>query len=166
MDLLGSVLLVVVCILICQAAGFIGSVWTTRNIRTWFDGLRKPSFTPPGYLIGIIWTILFTLMGISLFLVLEKAISGTGATLAIALFSIQLVLNVLWNYFFFELRSPKYGLIEIVVLGAFIVLTIAAFWAISPLAALLLVPYIVWVCIAASLNASIYVLNRDRKPAK
>ena len=73
-DLIASALLLIACIALSEAAGVIGSVWTRKGLG-WFDSLRKPSFTPPGYLIGIIWTILFALMGISLFLVIDQSVN-------------------------------------------------------------------------------------------
>ncbi len=158
-DLASAAILLIVCVALCEAAGVIGSVWTRRGL-TWFDSLRKPSFTPPGYLIGVIWTILFALMGFSLFLVIERGSSGQDVTIPLIVFAIQLVLNIVWNYFFFARRSPRLGLAEIALLWTCIAVTIAAFWNVSANAALLLLPYIAWVSIAAALNASIWHLNR------
>lgn len=134
-------------------------MWTRKGLD-WFASLRKPSFTPPGYLIGAIWTILFALMGIALFLVIDQGSNGRDVTLPLMAFTVQLVLNIAWNYFFFARRSPFLGLVEIALLWASIAFTIAAFWDVSVIAAVLLLPYIAWVSIAAALNASIWSQNR------
>jgi translocator protein len=158
-DALSSAVLLIACIALSESAGVIGSVWTRKGLG-WFDSLHKPSFTPPGYLIGVIWTILFALMGISLFLVIEQGTNGRTVTVPLMVFAVQLVLNILWNYFFFARRSPRLGLMEIALLWASIAITIVVFWDVSTSAALLLLPYIAWVSIAAALNASIWSLNR------
>jgi translocator protein len=158
-DLISSTILLIACIALSEAAGVIGSVWTRKGLG-WYDGLRKPSFTPPGYLIGIIWTSLFALMGISLFLVIDQSVNGQDVLVPFLLFAVQLILNITWNYFFFARRSPLLGLVEITLLWASIAATIVAFWGVSVIAALLLIPYIAWVSIAAALNASIWSQNR------
>jgi tryptophan-rich sensory protein len=159
MDLLASIILAAVCVVICEVVGGSGSIWTRRNLE-WFYDLRRPSWTPPGYLIGIIWTSLFFLIGIALFLIIEQGLAGKDVTLQMALFIAQFALNVSWNYLFFGLRSLRYGLMEIAALWVAIALTIIAFWQVSTLAAVLLIPYIVWVSIATTLNASIYGMNK------
>jgi benzodiazapine receptor len=150
----------VISVVICQLAGIIGSVFTTPAIAGWYVSIRKPAFTPPNWLFAPVWIILFLLMGISLFMVwrigLDTANVGTGLTL----FGIQLALNILWSVAFFGLRSPIAGLIVIIILWVFILLTIVQFSKLSELAALLLIPYIVWVSYAAVLNLSIFILNR------
>jgi benzodiazapine receptor len=146
-------------IMICQAAGIIGFIFTSSSVSTWYTTLTKPEFTPPGSVISAIWLILFTLMGISLFLVWREGLSRPEVKSALYIFAAQLIVNVLWSGAFFGLRSPFAGMIAIAILWALILLTIAKFWPISRTAALLLVPYILWVSFAAFLNYSIWRLN-------
>lgn len=92
-------------IIICQLAGVIGSIFTTSQISGWYANLQKPSFIPPNWLFGPVWTILFTLMGISLYWIWGKRLERNFRR-AILFFGIQLVLNILWNFFFFGLQNP------------------------------------------------------------
>jgi benzodiazapine receptor len=151
--------LLIITVAICLTAGVIGSFLTTPNIPTWYADLNKPWFTPPSWVFGPVWTILYILMGISLFLVLREGWERRDVRIGTAVFGIQLVLNILWSYLFFGLRSPLYGLIGIVALWIAILATIVWFFRISRPAAILLVPYIAWVSIATALNYSIYVMN-------
>ncbi len=146
-------------IIICLMAGFIGSVFTVDSIQTWYMGIEKPFFNPPNWVFGPVWTTLFILMGISLYLVWSRGIKTNDAKIALTLFAAQLVLNVLWSIIFFSLKSPFYAFIEIVILWTAILLTIIWFRKISKTAGYLLVPYILWVSFAAVLNLSIFLLN-------
>jgi translocator protein len=146
-------------IIICQAAGVLGSFFTSQSVTTWYPSLVKPEFTPPGWVIGLIWVILFTLMGISLFLVWREGLGRPGVKTALYVFAAQIVVNILWSAAFFGLRSPIAGIVVIAILWAIILFNILKFWPISRNAALLLVPYILWVSFAALLNFSIWVLN-------
>ena len=147
-------------ILICQAAGVIGSLFTTPSIPTWYASIEKPSFTPPNSVFGPVWITLFLLMGIALFLVWREGLSDRNVRNTFTLFIVQLVLNVLWSAAFFGLRSPLAGLVVIIVLWAAILLTIIRFFGISRAAGALLIPYIAWVSYAAVLNGALYILNR------
>lgn len=144
-------------IIVCQLAGVVGSFFTTPAIPTWYAGLEKPFFTPPGWLIGAVWITLYTLMGVSLFIVWNRGVKESKK--ALHLFFLQLVLNASWSVGFFGLRSPLAGLVLIVPLWLSIVLTILEFNRLSRKAALLLLPYILWVSFAAFLNLSIFVMN-------
>jgi tryptophan-rich sensory protein len=137
------------------AAG-IGGVATARSVGTWYQTLAKPSFNPPDAVFGPVWGILYTLMALALWLVWR---TGAGATPAVVCFLVQLALNVLWSLLFFGLRRPWLGLIDIVALWAAIVATIVVFARARPLAAWLLVPYLLWVSFATVLNAAIVWLN-------
>jgi len=147
-------------ILVCQFAGFIGSFFTFPSIPTWYKNLKKPSFAPPNWVFAPVWVTLYTLMGISLFIVLRADLGNLSVQLALLIFGIQLALNVLWSFVFFRLRSLLGGLVTIAVLWIAIFLTILSFLNISLLAGLLLVPYIIWSSFAAFLNYSILVLNK------
>ena len=149
----------IVCILICQAAGFIGSLFTAPAIPNWYANLAKPFFTPPNYVFAPVWTTLFLMMGVSLFLIWRK--SGVVDTIrpALILFGVQLLLNVLWSVMFFGLRSPFAAFIEILFLWFAILATIMLFFSLSKAAGILLVPYILWVSFATVLNFMIWRLN-------
>ena len=149
----------IVSILIPQVAGLIGARFTTPQIPTWYASLRKPVFTPPSAVFGPVWTLLFLLMGIALYLVWRRGIGVSEVKVALIAFGFQLVLNVLWSFLFFGLRSPFWGLVDILALFCAILLTIVLFFRISTTAGILLLPYLLWVSFASILNAAIWRLN-------
>jgi benzodiazapine receptor len=155
----GDIAKLAISILICQLAGVVGSVFTSSSVSDWYPTLIKPSFTPPGGIIGAVWIILFTLMGVSLFLVWQKGPGKPEVKSALIIFFAQLAVNVLWSAAFFGLRSPAAGMAVIIVLLVLIAITINRFLTVSRAAALLLVPYILWACFAAFLNFTIWRLN-------
>lgn len=146
-------------IALCQAAGIVAALATAQSVRTWYPTLAKPSFTPPNWLFGPVWILLYALMGIALYLVWQRAQEGLEVRKALVVFFVQLLLNVLWSFIFFGLQSPFWALIEILVLWLFILATIAIFWKISRAASVLLVPYSVWVTYAAALTYALWRLN-------
>ncbi len=147
----------------CIGASFLAALpgaWAGANAASdWYDALSKPPFTPPGYLFGIVWPILYTMMGFALFLIL-KTPPRPKRTAAIALFAAQLLLNALWTPLFFRWRLIGVALLEIIALWVLILLTVAAFQKLSRTAAALLVPYLAWVSFAIVLNAGFWLLNR------
>jgi len=149
-----------ICIAACQLVGFVGSFFTRPAIPAWYAGLQKPSFAPPNWLFGPMWISLYLLMAIAAYLVWQKGLAVEGARAALVIFILQLLLNALWSPAFFGLRSPLAGAVVIALLWLAIVLTIILFWKVSRPAALLLLPYILWVTLASALNISIYLLNR------
>ncbi len=156
---LNNIFKIIGAILICQAAGVIGTIFTIPAIPIWYAALQKPSFAPPNWLFGPVWLVLYALMGIALYLIWKKRTYNLKANQALVIFFIQLALNSLWSFLFFGLRNPLAGLVGIVALWFAIVWAIIAFFRISRPAAYLLVPYILWVSLAAYLNYSIFVLN-------
>lgn len=140
------------------AAGWLGSLATTPNIPTWYASLEKPLLNPPNEIFGPVWGILYLLMGISAYLVWVSTTKGTKRWAATA-FALQLALNTLWSVTFFGLQQPYGGVAVIVLLLGAIVWTIVEFKKFSKLAALLLAPYLLWVCFATYLNAGIALLN-------
>lgn len=141
---------------ICLGAGILGSFFTVSSPSagglTWYFTLNKPFFSPPNWVFGPVWTILYILMGISLYLVwIKREVPG--------IFWIQLILNALWSMIFFGLKNPSAALIDIIALWIAIVLTIKAFSKINKLAANLLYPYLAWVSFASVLNLAIVLLN-------
>lgn len=149
------------CIVICQAAGIIGSIFTAQSVATWYTTLHKPSFSPPNWLFAPVWITLYTMMGIALYLVWRKSESTDIPSVVFILFAVQLVLNALWSFIFFGLRSPFWGFVEITMLWLAILAVILLFWKFSRYAALLLVPYLLWVSFAAILNFSLWRLNPE-----
>jgi tryptophan-rich sensory protein len=149
-------------ILVCLAAGIIGSAFTMPAIAGWYATLAKPAFSPPNWLFGPAWTVLYILMGASLYLVWSKNSTLKEAkwkSIAIKAFAIQLILNVAWSVLFFGLQSAVLGFAGIVALWISIAATMRLFRKIDRKAFWLLVPYILWVSFAAVLNFSIWVLN-------
>lgn len=144
----------------CQLAGAVGAIFTRSAIPSWYAPLKKPWFTPPGWLFGPAWITLYLLMAVAAYLVWQKGLAFPGARAALAAFALQLLLNALWSPVFFGLRSPLAGAAVIVLLWLAIGLTMVLFWKISQAAALLLIPYLLWVTYASALNISIYFLNR------
>jgi len=154
-----EILKLVASVLLCQIAGFLGSLFTTPAISTWYATLKKPFFTPPNWIFSPVWISLFILMGISLFFVWRRT-DHPKFKIAFIFFFVQLILNVLWSIFFFGLKLPLLGLVDIVLLWIAILLTIQHFSKVSKFAGMLLLPYLVWVSFATLLNFSLWILNR------
>ena len=146
-------------IILIEIIGSSGAIATTPAIPVWYASLVKPFFTPPSWVFGPVWTSLFFLMGFALFLVWQEGLDKRPVRIAVYVFSIQMVLNVLWSFLFFGLQNPLLGLIEIVILWVAILVTILKFYKVSRSAAYLLIPYICWVTIATALNLGIWLLN-------
>lgn len=142
----------IISILICQSAGLIGSVFTAPAIQGWYSNLIRPSFSPPNWLFGPVWTLLYILMGIAFYLIWVKR----GVSI---LFIIHLFFNALWSVLFFGLKNPLLALIDLIIIWLFILVLIISFYKIKKLAAWLLVPYLFWVSFAGALNLYIWVLN-------
>ncbi|WP_122089667.1 TspO/MBR family protein [Halalkalicoccus subterraneus] len=138
--------------------GALGVPFTTPD-SAWFQALDKPWFYPPGAAFGVVWTVLFSLMGIAAFLVYRHGVENRAVRIALGLFALQMVVNVAWSPAFFAAQELLLAFGIIVVLWALIVATIAAFSWVDRRAALLLVPYLAWVSFAAVLNYSIWALN-------
>lgn len=136
----------------------IGSIFTSRGLIDWYVALNKPSFTPPSWVFPLTWTIIYTLMGIAFFLVWQNKTELLFRPALLA-YGIQLILNLLWSFFFFTLKSPTLAFIDIVLLWIAIIATIIIFYKISTIATYLLVPYLLWISFASVLNFSIIILN-------
>lgn len=149
----------VVSILIAQSAGLIGTFATFSAISTWYVYLNKPFFSPPNWVFGPTWTLLYTLMGISTYLIWRKYRFGKKAHKFYQAYSIQLVLNALWSILFFGLKWVGGAFIEIIVMWYFIYRSIHEGTKLDARAAYLLYPYLAWVSFASFLNLAILVLN-------
>lgn len=146
-------------LLICQLAGLIGSLFTISKIPNWYMTLNKPELAPPNWIFGPVWTTLFVLMGIALYIVWKQGIDRKDVKIALYIFGTQLILNVLWSIIFFGLENPGSAFIEIISLWISILLSIIYFYRINKTAGYLLIPYITWVSFASYLNFMIWVLN-------
>lgn len=147
-------------LLLSLASGAVGAL-ATRSAREFYGGLAKPTWAPPGWLFGPVWTTLYVLMGIAAWLVWRKG-GWSGASGALTLFVAQLACNALWSWIFFAWRRGALAFAEIIVLLVLIVATMAAFARVHRVAALLLVPYLGWVLFASALTLSVWRANLDR----
>lgn len=148
----------VIAIFICQSAGLIGSFFTVPAIPTWYAGLVKPVFNPPPWLFGPVWTLLYTLMGIALYLLWQKRQEKQVKSLMIV-FLVHLFFNATWSIVFFGLQNIWLALANIIILWLFIVYLIIKAWSYRRWVSYLLIPYLLWVSFASVLNFSIRVLN-------
>lgn len=137
--------------------GAMGSIFTVSEITTWYAGLNKPFFSPPNWVFGPVWTTLYILMGVSLYLVWISKKKKRDMVMGIFLF--QLFLNFLWSIIFFANHNPQAAFIEVIILWVFILMTIKETRAISKNASYLLYPYLAWVTFASILNLAIVILN-------
>ena len=144
----------------CEAAGGIGAFLSREGLQEWYPKLQKPSFNPPDWVFGPTWTLLYALMGTSLWLAEERDEDGAAKWNSRVFFGAQLLLNVLWTYVFFGRRAPGWAFVEVLVLLAAIAATVASFSKVSRTAALLLVPYLLWTGFASVLTFSVWRLNR------
>lgn len=154
-----KMLRLLVVLLITFLAGFIGQLFTTPSIPTWYAALNKPVFNPPNWIFAPVWTTLYTLMAVSAWLIWNKGLDNKDVKAGLKLFCLQLALNSLWSIIFFGLHLPWTAFVEIVFLGLVIFATIKAFSKVSQLASWLLIPYFLWVCFASVLNLTIVLLN-------
>ena len=124
----------------------------------WYASLSKPPWTPPGWLFGPVWTLLYLMIGVAGHLAYGQC-DGRQRAIAFGVYGLQLLLNALWSWLFFGLERPDLAFVDIVALLGLIVLNIVLFLPISRAAGLLLVPYALWVAFASALNFSIWRLN-------
>jgi tryptophan-rich sensory protein len=155
---LRKVLTLLFCLLLCQGAGIIGAIFTNAAIPGWYLTLVKPAFMPPNWVFAPVWTLLYTLLAITLYLIITSHTAAKKQS-AYCYFIAQLALNVCWTIAFFGNHSPGNGLLIILALWLTTALTMLKFRPISPAAAWLLIPYLAWITFASLLNISIWKLN-------
>ena len=143
--------------LVCFLAAGLGSLFTMASVGGWYATLAKPAWSPPDWIFGPVWTVLYATMAVAGWLVWRRG--GLASVPALRWFAVQLVLNVGWSVVFFGLRIPGLAFIEIVALWLAIAVTLMTSWRVSRPAAILLVPYLLWVSFAAGLNFAIWRLN-------
>ncbi len=149
----------IISIVVCNGAGLIGSFFTVESVRTWYPTLTKPDLTPPGWVFGPVWTLLYTCMGVALFLAWTRHLGGKHRILWVRLFLVHLVVNAAWSIIFFGQRMllPALGVISL--LWVLIVMLILLAWRFDRRISLLLLPYLAWVSFATYLNYGIWSLN-------
>lgn len=145
-------------IMLCLAVGGLGAFATTPEIGGWYQTIRKPSWNPPNWIFGPVWTTLYIMMAVAAWLVWRKA-GFRHASKPLGLFLLQLILNFAWSFIFFRYHQPGWAFVEIVALWLAITATIVAFLRVSTPAALMLLPYLGWVSFASILNFTIWQLN-------
>jgi tryptophan-rich sensory protein len=152
-------LYIVIAVTICLLIGFLAGFATQSSVGTWYATLNKPSFNPPNWIFGPVWTLLYILMGIAAGLVWAKGFYHIWVKTALYYFGFQLLFNALWSIVFFGFQEPFWALLVILVLLILILLTIKWFKIVSRPAAYLLIPYLLWVSFAMVLNYKIWELN-------
>lgn len=152
-----NIVKLIVSIVIVLILGVSGSYFTMPNIEGWYAGLNKPWFTPPNWLFGPMWTTLYILIGIVLYICWENSFWNNKILMTV--FIIQLALNFLWSPLFFGLKNPLLGLLDIIALDIAVIATIILLFSYSKTASILMLPYLAWILTASLLNLYIYILN-------
>ena len=155
--MLKNILKLIICLIVPMLVGGISGVATVAGIKDWYVHLNKPFFNPPNYLFGPVWSILYLLMGVSLFMILQS--KSINKKKAISIFFVQLFLNFWWSFLFFKFQLLGISLIEIVLMWLSILWMIIEFKKINKTAAYLQIPYLAWVTFASLLNLAIWYLN-------
>ncbi|MCK9203366.1 MAG: tryptophan-rich sensory protein [Bacteroidales bacterium] len=153
-----TVITFIICLAIPLVVGSISGIAAMAGVKTWYAELVKPSFNPPNYLFGPVWTALYLLMGISLFLIWQSP-AGIMRIQALWIFAIQLILNFAWSFIFFYFRQAGWAFFEIILIWICIVAMLVIFYRVSKPAAFLQIPYLLWVTFASALNGSVWLLN-------
>ena len=145
----------IIALLLTFGAAYVGSRFPVDD---WYQALAKPSWNPPNWLFGPVWSVLYLLMAISAWLVWKEE-GLLGARIALSIFLLQLILNAAWSWLFFGLHEPLYAFIEIMVLWVAILANIILFWRMNPISGILLLPYLLWVSFASVLNYALWRMN-------
>ena len=154
----GKVLALIVCGVSCYGAAAVGGLFTARAVADWYPTLAKPSWTPPSWVFGPVWTVLYGMMALAAWLVwLRRGRRPWGA--AVVVFVVQLVLNAAWSPLFFGLHRPGIAFVDIAALWAALAVTVWLFFRVRWAAGVLLAPYLLWVSFAGALNFAIWRLN-------
>jgi len=154
-----QIIKLVASLILTLGVGAIAGIFTSSAVTGWYATLNKPSFSPPNWLFGPVWTVLYIIMGISLFMI-WKLEPSRERNIALLIFMVQLVLNFCWSFIFFHFKLIGPALIDIIFLWISIVVMLILFYTIKPWAAYLNIPYFLWVSFASILNGAYYFLNR------
>ena len=147
-------------LLLPLGVGGIAGMYTTEAIPGWYASLVQPSFNPPNWVFGPVWTTLYIIMGISLFLI-WKLPASKERNQAILVFMVQLFLNFCWSFFFFHFKMIGIALVDIVALWIMILVMLIRFYKLKPISAYINIPYLLWVTFATALNGAYFFLNRS-----
>lgn len=153
-----NTLLLIGCVAFTFIVGSSGGLFTVSEIPNWYATINKPSFNPPNWIFGPVWTILYALMGYALFLIFKQP-NSTLKINALIIFFVQFTLNFFWSIIFFKLHALGWAFVEIIAMWIFILLNIIWFYKLNKIAAYVLIPYLLWVSFASLLNYSIWQLN-------
>ncbi len=153
-----SIIILILFILICQSVGIIGATFTMSSLDNWYRTIQKPSWNPPDWIFGPVWTTLYAIMGFSMWTIWKNR-ATQKISWCIIIFIIQLLLNGIWTPLFFGLKNPALALIDIMFLFSAIIATIIIFYKVNRLASLILIPYLLWVGFATILNYHLWKLN-------
>ena len=152
-----NIVSLIVFLAICLGMAAVAGLVTVANIPTWYEGLVKPSFTPPNAIFGPVWTLLYILIAISGWMVWRKI--GFSPERPLVIYGLQLALNFAWSFIFFGAPLPGLAVVDVLLLWIAIVWNIAMFWRVDRVAAALLLPYLGWVSFASALNIAVWQLN-------
>lgn len=150
---------IAISVTVCLTIGFLSSFATQSSVNDWYLELNKPSFNPPNWIFAPVWTVLYVMMGVAAGIVWAKGFYHIWVKTALYHFGIQLLFNALWSIIFFGFKNPFAALLVILALLVLLIFTIKWFKVVSNTAALLLIPYLLWVCFATALNYKIWELN-------
>ncbi|HOI29043.1 MAG TPA: tryptophan-rich sensory protein [Melioribacteraceae bacterium] len=153
-----NIVKLILSLIIPLSVGAVAGMFTSQAVPTWYASLNRPSFSPPNWVFGPVWTSLYILLGISFFLIWKESPSQQRNR-AIIVFASQMLLNFAWSFIFFYFNMIGIALLEIILLWVNIAVMISLFYKLKPLAAYLNIPYLLWVSFATILNAGYYFLN-------
>lgn len=153
-----TIIKLIISIAIPLAIGAVAGMFTASAVPEWFASLNRPSFAPPNWVFGPVWTTLYVIMGISMFLIWKMPASNERSV-ALLVYSVQLMLNFGWSFFFFYFKTLGIALIEIIILWISIAAMLLLFYKLKPMAAYINIPYFLWVTFASFLNGGFYKLN-------
>lgn len=152
-------MLLAVSLVVVLAVAAVGGIATGSGLRDWYDDLDKAPWTPPSWVFGPAWTVLYVLMAVAAWLVARAGLDERAVRVALAVYLVQLAVNLAWSWLFFGRRAPALALVDIVVLCVLVAATIVAFWRVDAAAGALLAPYLGWIVFAATLNLWIVLKN-------
>lgn len=144
---------------LCFVVAGLGGAATSTSVSTWYLELEKPSWNPPSWVFGPVWTVLYAMMAVAAWLV-WRVPPSTERSAGLRVFGVQLALNLLWSCVFFGLRNPGWAFLEVVLMWTAIAVTMRCFLRLSRPAGWLLAPYLAWTTFAATLNFTLWMLNR------
>lgn len=138
--------------------GAIAGIFTSKAVPEWYASLNRPSFSPPNWVFGPVWTTLYVLMGISFYMI-WKSSPGKDKNRAMTIYFIQLFFNFIWSFIFFYFKLIGWALADIIILWLLLAAMIVLFYRVKPAAAFMNIPYLLWVTFASVLNGAYFVLN-------